>query len=157
MIFLQSSGPDLLLCVFPQNPKEADAMTKVQAELDETKIILVKYFPDLRVNALIKRINTCTLTDRSIRVFRWIFFWTKVLNCMWWILIIWVNIDEEMIKLLMWKCINYTTPVQTFSWLIICLFSTTQWKASCREEKNWMIWWQSPSTWEISPKPSTRL
>lgn len=28
---------------FPQNPREADAMSKVQAELDETKIILVKY------------------------------------------------------------------------------------------------------------------
>lgn len=30
-------------CFFSQNPREADAMTKVQAELDETKIILVKY------------------------------------------------------------------------------------------------------------------
>lgn len=35
------------LFVFLQNPREADAMTKVQAELDETKIILVKYFPKL--------------------------------------------------------------------------------------------------------------
>lgn len=26
-----------------QNPREADAMTKVQAELDETKIILVSF------------------------------------------------------------------------------------------------------------------
>lgn len=32
------------LCVFLQNPREADAMTKVQAELDETKIILVERF-----------------------------------------------------------------------------------------------------------------
>lgn len=29
---------------FSQNPREADAMTKVQAELDETKIILVNSF-----------------------------------------------------------------------------------------------------------------
>lgn len=29
--------------LFTQNPREADAMTKVQAELDETKIILVNY------------------------------------------------------------------------------------------------------------------
>ena len=27
-----------------QNPREADALTKVQEELDETKIILVAYF-----------------------------------------------------------------------------------------------------------------
>lgn len=27
-----------------QNPREADAMTKIQDELDETKIILVSYF-----------------------------------------------------------------------------------------------------------------
>ena len=26
-----------------QNPREADAMTKVQAELDETKIVLVSF------------------------------------------------------------------------------------------------------------------
>lgn len=35
------------LCVFVQNPREADAMTKVQAELDETKIILVECFHEL--------------------------------------------------------------------------------------------------------------
>lgn len=35
------------LCVSVQNPREADAMTKVQAELDETKIILVKCFHKL--------------------------------------------------------------------------------------------------------------
>lgn len=45
-------------CFFPpQNPREADAMTKVQAELDETKIILVKYLPELRPNTLIKRLK----------------------------------------------------------------------------------------------------
>lgn len=45
-----SRVPDSLLLLFfvvvvvvrlSQNPREADAMTKVQAELDETKIILV--------------------------------------------------------------------------------------------------------------------
>lgn len=33
----------LYFCIYPQNPREADAMTKVQAELDETKIILVNH------------------------------------------------------------------------------------------------------------------
>lgn len=37
------------LCVSVQNPREADAMTKVQAELDETKIILVERFQELLV------------------------------------------------------------------------------------------------------------
>lgn len=32
-----------------QNPREADAMTKIQEELDETKIILVRDFLGVRV------------------------------------------------------------------------------------------------------------
>lgn len=44
------------LCVCVQNPREADAMTKVQAELDETKIILVECFHKLLV-ILIKKTN----------------------------------------------------------------------------------------------------
>lgn len=32
-----------------QNPKEADAMTKIQEELDETKIILVREFHGVKV------------------------------------------------------------------------------------------------------------
>lgn len=49
----------LTYCLFvsPQNPREADAMTKVQAELDETKIILVKYFLKLRPSTLITRMK----------------------------------------------------------------------------------------------------
>lgn len=44
LIYLQVIQKNKLfvnLLLFPQNPREADAMTKVQAELDETKIILV--------------------------------------------------------------------------------------------------------------------
>ena len=38
--------PDLPLYLAKyQNPKEADAMTKIQSDLDETKIILVRIFP----------------------------------------------------------------------------------------------------------------
>ncbi|XP_069563957.1 synaptobrevin homolog YKT6 isoform X1 [Brachyistius frenatus] len=66
-----------------QNPREADAMTKVQAELDETKIILVNHLPKHR--------------------------------------------------------------------------RITPWKVCWKEERSWMISWQSRSTWGTSPKPSTRL
>lgn len=43
-LFLSALLIACCLCVFLQNPREADAMTKVQAELDETKIILVERF-----------------------------------------------------------------------------------------------------------------
>lgn len=40
-----------IIFLFKQNPREADAMTKVQAELDETKVVLVSlqyiFFLDL--------------------------------------------------------------------------------------------------------------
>lgn len=39
---VQKNESFINLLLFPQNPREADAMTKVQAELDETKIILVR-------------------------------------------------------------------------------------------------------------------
>lgn len=60
------SQPEALLitclCVFIQNPREADAMTKVQAELDETKIILVECFHELLV-ILIKKIKNSDHLD----------------------------------------------------------------------------------------------
>lgn len=35
--------------------------------------------------------------------------------------------------------------------------STTPWKVSWREEKNWTTLWQSQNIWETSPRPFTRL
>lgn len=49
----------IIYCVTLQNPKEADAMTKVQAELDETKIILV------RPNGFIPKRVTSALSTKN--------------------------------------------------------------------------------------------
>lgn len=35
-------------------------------------------------------------------------------------------------------------------------FCTTPWKVCWKEERNWTTSWQSRSTWETNPKPSTR-
>lgn len=51
--------------------------------------------------------------------------------------------------------ILYTARCLINTHFVFC--STTPWKVCWREERNWMILWQSQSTWETSPKPSTRL
>lgn len=72
------------LFVFLQNPREADAMTKVQAELDETKIILVKYFPKLGSNTLIKRM-TCAQATIEMFAISWLIL-IKELMKVWYLL-----------------------------------------------------------------------
>lgn len=54
-------------CCCSQNPREADAMTKVQAELDETKIILVNNLHKLRPSILIED----EINAHSKIFFRW--------------------------------------------------------------------------------------
>ena len=62
----------LIIFVDFQNPREADAMTKINADLDETKIILVSwlvYVPHASVVSL--------ATNTIIETFHYYYYWNR--------------------------------------------------------------------------------
>ncbi|XP_041957811.1 synaptobrevin homolog YKT6-like isoform X1 [Alosa sapidissima] len=124
-----------------QNPKEADALTRAQAEVEETKVILHNTMESLlqrgeKLDDLVQRSEHLGDTSKA-------FYKTarKHNSCC-------KMIIQKKLMHLQEHRLRSKRPKS---------FCTTLWSLCCRGERSWMTWCRGQSTWEIPPKPSTRL